>query len=348
MKKLLIAVLVLCAACTTGGPKSETAAREEVRGIWLHSGVFDKNADVARKQISDLFDSYAEIGINNLFCYYTLKDEHGFDWDYLQVLIDEGHKRGIKIHSNFCPGHNVAITGEIKDHPEWLIEDRDSQKYNALNLTLPEVRDYWMRRMAQAMEYDIDGIHLDYLRFPVNQRFSYDSVTCAAFKKEFGYSPKEVAQDDGSIYWCEWINWNTKQITGFLRETRELIDKSGKKVLLGADVFPNPYTAKVLIGQDWESWAGMGLLDFICPMLYTNDLDLFREYTARAVKIAGNGYEVYPGIGVASSHNKITKELLVKEVEITREEGTDGVIFFSGNSFTPEFRDTLKMTVFRK
>lgn len=314
----------------------------------MHSGVFEKQADVARKQIADLFDSYQEIGINHLYCYYTLKDEHGFDWDYLQVLIDEGHKRGIKIHSIFCPGHNVAIKGEVQEHPEWLIQDRDSQQYNALNLALPAVRQYWLRRITQALEYDIDGIHLDYIRFPVNQRFSYDSVTCAAFKSEFGYSPREVSQDDGSIYWCEWINWNARQITGMVREVRELIDRSGKKVLLGADVFPNPYTAKVLIGQDWESWAGLGLLDFICPMLYINDLNLFREYVARAIKIAGDGYAVYPGIGVKTSHNQITKELIVKEVEIIRDEGADGVIFFSGYSFTPEFRDTLKLTVFRK
>lgn len=348
MKKIVFACMLILSACTATEKKSGQPVADEVRGIWLHSGVFDKNADVAREQINKLFDSYQEIGINHLFCYYTLKDEHGFDWDYLQVLIDEGHKRGIKIHSNFCPGHNVAITGEIKDHPEWLIEDRDSQKYNALNLTLREVRDYWKRRISQALEYDIDGIHLDYLRFPVNQRFSYDSVTLAAFKKEYGVTPLDDSPDDGSMVWCEWINWNARQITEFAQEVRDLIDQSGKKVLLGADVFPNPYTAKVLIGQDWESWAGMDIFDFICPMLYTNNLDLFREYVARAVKIAGDKPDVYPGIGVASSHNKITKEFLVKEVEITREEGTDGVIFFSGYSLTPEFRDTLKMSVFRK
>ncbi len=103
----------------------------------------------------------------------------------------------------------------------------------------------------------------------------------------------------------------------------------------------------MLIGQDWEKWAGEGIVDFICPMLYTNDLALFREYTARAVELAGNGCRVYPGIGVGTSHNKITKELIVKEVQIAREERADGFIFFSGNSFTPEFRDTLKSTVLK-
>ncbi len=212
-------------------------AKEEFRGVWLHSGLFDKNAATGRDQIRKLFDSYREIGINNLFCYYTLKEENGFEWDYLQVLIEEGHARGIKIHPIFCPGHEVAITGEVKDHPEWLIEDRDGKRYTAMNLTLPEARSYWMRRMSRVLSYDIDGIHLDYMRFPVNQRYSYDSLTCQAFKKEYGYSPKEVSQDDGSMMWCEWIGWNARQITEFINETRQMLDKSGKKLMIGVDVF---------------------------------------------------------------------------------------------------------------
>jgi uncharacterized lipoprotein YddW (UPF0748 family) len=309
--------------------------------------LFDKKADIARTQIVKLFDSYQDIGINNLFCYYTLNDENGFDWDYLQTLIDEGHKRAMKIHPIFCPGHEIALTGEIKEHPEWLIQDRDGKKYNALNLTLPDVRNYWMKRMSKVLKYDIDGIHLDYIRFPVNQRYSYDSLTCAAFKKEFAYSPKEVSQDDGSMIWCEWIGWNGRQITEFVRETRNLIDQTGKKIVLGVDVFPNPETAKVLIGQDWESWAKMDLVDFICPMLYTNNLNLFREYTATALKIAGKGYAVYPGIGVHTSHNHITGNLLIKEIQITREESTGGFVFFSGNSLTESLRDTLKSTILK-
>ena len=55
----------------------------------------------------------------------------------------------------------------------------------------------------------------------------------------------------------------------------------------------------------------------------------------------------YPGIGIYTAHNKITKELLVKEVIITREEKTNGMVFFSGNSFNKEMQDTLKVTLFK-
>ncbi|MDD4644575.1 MAG: family 10 glycosylhydrolase [Bacteroidales bacterium] len=352
MKTKLPLLLIACMLCLGAFAQKEKGSTPvsstEFRGVWLHSTFFDKKADIARAQIVKLFDSYQEIGINNLFCYYTLPEENGLDWDYLQVLIDEGHKRGIRIHPTFCPGHETASIGEIKDHPEWLIVNRDGTKFNALNLTRADVRDFWKRQIREVMKYDIDGIHLDYMRFPVNQQFSYDSLTISLFRKEYGRSPLDDSQDDGSILWCEWINWNGRQITGLLREIRELVNQSGKKILLGADVFPNPETSKVLIGQDWASWAQTDLLDFICPMFYTNNLDLFREYTDRAVKITKKGMGVYPGVGVGTSHNKITKDLLVKEVQITRDAGTGGVIFFSGFSFDSGMSDTLKTTLFRK
>jgi uncharacterized lipoprotein YddW (UPF0748 family) len=115
---------------------------------------------------------------------------------------------------------------------------------------------------------------------------------------------------------------------------------------LGADVFPDLETSKVLIGQEWGYWAETGLVDFICPMLYTNNLDLFKEYLQKAMDFAGKKSTVYPGIGVHTSHNDITKDLICKEVIISRELGAKGMVFFSGYSLNKEMRDTLKSGVF--
>lgn len=320
--------------------------QNEVRAIWLHTSMFDKNEGTAREQIATLFDSYKEIGINNLFCYNTLTDEHNMGWDYLRVLIEEGHKRDIKIHPIFSPGHEINLKKEMIEHPGWLIQNMDSTFYPGFNIALPEVRRYWLDRISTVLAYDIDGIHLDYIRFPVNQRFSYDSLTCSMFKKEYGYTPLEVAHDGGSMIWCEWIKWNGKQVTALVSGIKELIVKSGKKVVLGADVFPSLEVSKVEIGQDWSGWAEKELVDFVCPMLYCNDLDLFKEYVDDAITASGNNCAIWPGIGIATSHNKITKEILIQEINILREKGTGGVVFFSGNSFNQDFRDTLKTTVF--
>jgi hypothetical protein len=92
---------------------------------------------------------------------------------------------------------------------------------------------------------------------------------------------------------------------------------------------------------------GEGGLKLDWWMLYTNNLDLFKEYLRNALILADGKCRVYPGIGVYTSHNKITKELIVKEISITREEKTNGMVFFSGNSFNKEMQDTLKVSLFK-
>lgn len=195
------------------GCRSSETANSEMRAVWLHPGVFNTDRDTALQEMKELFDSYKEAGINNLFCYNSLKDENGFQWDYLQTLIDESHKRGIMIHPMICPGYPVRKEGEIAEHPEWLVVNIDSTTSNQLNPALPEVRDYWLRRVSEVMQYEIDGIHLDYARFAIDHKYSYDSVTTGEFKKVYGSSPIDVSHNCGSMIWCEWIKWNGAQMT---------------------------------------------------------------------------------------------------------------------------------------
>jgi len=326
---------------------SQERGTKEGRAVWLHASIFEDEEKEATQQLKEILDKYAEIDINNIFCFYTMMDQHQKRWDFLKILIKETHERSIKVHPIFCPGQRVKLEGEIKEHPEWLIRGINGEIYPNLNITHPEVKKYLVRKISEALKYDIDGIHLDYIRFQVNQGFSYDEATCDAFKKEYGFSPVEVHHDCGSMVWCEWIKWNANHVTDLVKQIKKTIDESGKNIVLGVDVFPNPESAKVLIGQNWALWAKEGLVDIICPMFYTNDLELFRCYVNEAVKIADGKCSVYPGIACHSSHNKNTPEGVVQEVLISRETGADGVVFFSGSSLTDEFIDKLKSTVFR-
>ncbi|MCK4813371.1 MAG: family 10 glycosylhydrolase [Candidatus Marinimicrobia bacterium] len=324
------------------------AQQEEGRAVWLHASIFEDEEKEATQHLKELLNKYDKIGINNIFCFYTMMDQHQKKWDFLKVLLKEAHQRNIKIHSIFCPGQRVKLEGKIMEHPEWLIRGKKGEIYPNLNLANPEAREYLKRKVQEALKYDIDGIHLDYIRFPVNQRFSYDKTTCESFKKEYGYSPLEVKHDCGSMVWSEWIKWNAKHVTALVKEIKETINKSGRNVVLGVDVFPDHVTAQVLIGQDWELWAKEGIVDFICPMLYTNDTDLFRRFVKEAVKAADGKCLVYPGIACRSSHNKNTPEGVAQEVKIAREAGADGVVFFSGFSLNEEFINKLKLEVFKE
>lgn len=335
---LIIFMVSGCNVKTDPGP--------ELRGVWLHPGLFSLNRDKAIMQMDSLFSLYSLIGINNLFCYNSAPGENSFEWDYLEALISKGHEKGIKIHPVFYPGYTVNLEVEINRTPSWLIRDMDGKVQPHFNLSNPEVRKYWIDKIVSVLRYEVDGIHLDYIRFPVTQMYSYDSLTCADFKKEYGYTPLEVSHDCGSMIWCEWIKWNARQVTRLVEDIKKGIAESDRPVVLGADVFPDMETADVLIAQNWEEWASKGLVDFICPMLYTNNSGLFQEYLKNALSVARGRCNVYPGIGVRTSHNDITADLIVQQVKITRAEKTNGMVFFSGYSFSKEIRDALDASVF--
>jgi len=328
-------------------PSFGIAKDSEARAVCLHDSMFSVEKKEAVSKLENLLEDYGEIGINLIFIFHDLSRKP-WNWDFLQVMLDEAHKKGIKVHPILHPGYRVRLEGEIKEHPEWLIKGIKDELYPHLNLAHPGAQQYVLRQVSALLKYNIDGIKLDYIRFPLGQSFSYDEKTRLTFKTQYGQDPRDVGHDSGEIIWCEWIQWNADQITSLVRKTKALILKSGKKIPLSVDVFPDLESAKVEIAQDWGKWAEEGIVDMLCPMIYTNNLELFRKYTRAAVKIANGKCLVYPSIACISSHNKNTPDGVVQSVKIAREEGAQGVGFFSGYSLTEEFIARLKSTVFAK
>ncbi|MBE9491987.1 MAG: family 10 glycosylhydrolase [Bacteroidetes bacterium] len=326
---------------------SQSALNKEVRAVCLHDYMFSSEKREAAVLLEDILDQYTTIGINYIACFYDLSNQPR-DWDFLEVMIEKAHQRNIQVHPIIHPGYSVKLEGEIKEHPEWLIRGKKGEIYPNLNLANPEARKYILKNISNVIKnYDVDGIRLDYVRFQLNQGFSYDKATCEVFKKEYGESPLDVNQDAGSIIWCKWIEWNAEQVTTLVKDVKALIIKSGKDITLSVDVFPGREAAKIEIAQDWGRWAEEGIVDALCPMIYTNNLEVFREAVKDAVTTANGRCLVFPSIGVKSSHNTNTPDGVVESVKISREEGTDGVYFFSGYSLKDEFITELKSTVFK-
>jgi uncharacterized lipoprotein YddW (UPF0748 family) len=333
------------------GPRTHAAdggavrvgASAEPRAVWIHAALFPADRAEAIGRMRALLDDYRAAGITAVFCFDSLPAQHHKSWDLLAALVAEAHARQIEVHPVICPGYPVALEGEVQRQPEWLITGMKGEIYRNLNLAHAGARQHIVGQVSEALTYDIDGIHLDYTRFPVGQTFSYDRETTDAFKKEFGQSPLEVAHDSGSMIWCEWIKWNARQVTTLVGDIRSVVKRKDNRLALSAAVFPNPGISPVEIGQDWADWARQHVVDVLCPMLYTSDTRLFREYVKEAVRVAkAGGCRLYAGIACASSHNKNTPAGVAAAMAIAREEGADGAVFFSGYSLDRSFLDAIK------
>lgn len=92
-------------------------------------------------------------------------------FDPLAFAIKEAHKRGLELHAWFNTFHTSSTMDGTPagDHPEWVCRDGNGNPmpaYRAISPGLKEVRDYTLDVIMEIVNnYDIDGMHLDYIRW---------------------------------------------------------------------------------------------------------------------------------------------------------------------------------------
>jgi len=362
-KGVIIPVLVifvfLAAAQEAGAGRRLPETAGEVRAVWLHPGLFGPLRDAAAAKITAILDGYVKAGINTLIILVKNTTGHiyfqsqigvadpAYGYDFFDLFLSEARKRKMTVHAWFCVFPEGAILGEVRQHPEWLIRDKERRFVATANPALPAVRQYEINLMLELVRrYSVDWVHLDYIRYPcdpIEPNFSFDPETLRLFKEFSGVDLLQVkAHDSGNMIWNAWLEWNRDQVTKFMRELKEALGSIGRRVQVSAAVFPDPVNATVLIGQDWPRWAADGLVDMLCPMLYTNHTDFFKRAVGRAMEAARGRSLVCPGIGIGTSHNQNTPEGMAEQVRISRELGAAGVVFFSGSSLGEPFLERLK------
>lgn len=210
-------------------------------------------------------------------------------FDPLATAIQAAHSRGLKLEAwvNVVPAwwgttppadpHQVW-----NEHKDWLWYDQNGKLqpfsdkfYASLNPCLPEVRRYLADVMRDLVaRYDVDGLHLDYIRFPNEKAeagadYPRDAKTVKLFRGETGKTPE---QDKAG-----WNAWRAEQVTNLLREIRRQVRQEKPDVELSAAVGPEPERALEHHFQDVRTWVKEGLVDALYPMNYTKEPATFQR-----------------------------------------------------------------------
>ncbi|HVF11269.1 MAG TPA: hypothetical protein VNA16_10720, partial [Abditibacteriaceae bacterium] len=102
--------------------------------------------------------------------------------------------------------------------------------------------------------------------------------------------------------------------------------KAKPQVQVSAAVWRKHRLYRAALKQDWLRWVQEGWLDFVVPMDYTADHQDFRD-TVRA-QVANTAGKMPIAAGIAAYMQK-TPEGLLKQIDIARQEGTDGYVVFA-------------------
>ncbi|HVF11438.1 MAG TPA: family 10 glycosylhydrolase, partial [Abditibacteriaceae bacterium] len=317
----------------------------EIRGIWIHTyGPYDWDTvmkKIAAAGFNCVFVRVAR-GMNAIYpSQYLPRDgwAEAAGGDEMQRALDAAHRNGLEFHAwKVCFNSNAATRtgpGPRAFHDPMVAEDRvsrDPAGTQATFLTPGDPRNEELEfnvMLELATKYNVDGVHFDYIRYTEEPSYDFDygDVSRREFEKATG---KVVFSWPADVYSgprkLEYEDWERDNINRLVRRVYEAVKKAKPQVQVSAAVWRKHRLYRAALKQDWLRWVQEGWLDFVVPMDYTADAEDFRE-TVRA-QVANTAGKMPIAAGIASYMQK-TPEDLLKQIEIARQEDTDGYVLFA-------------------
>lgn len=309
-------------------------------------------------------------------------------FDPLELILARAHGAGLKVHAwinvNLVSDADPPATrGHIvHTHPEWLMVPRAlATNLGRLNPRNPE----YLKRLADyakansdrvegvflspvhrgsvahttrviadiASRYDVDGIHLDYIRYPSDE-FDYSADVLEEFRKHVTSRISAAERREYSrrargrpLFYTEmfplrWQEFRRARLTALLTKIRAVVKARRARAMLSAAVFPDAIDASTRRFQDWSGWLQSGLLDAICPMAYTTDSTLFREQIASVEHLAYNR-PVWAGIGAY----QLSPSATIEHIRAARQLGAEGIVLFSYDNLDSSYVEAVADAAFR-
>ncbi|MEA5463491.1 glycoside hydrolase family 10 protein [Leptothoe sp. PORK10 BA2] len=326
-------------------PVEQSLAQPEIRAMWLDRGTIVRARSEAN--LAQVFDRLAAAGINTVF-FETINAGYPIypsriapqqnpltrHWDPLASAVKLGKERGIEVHAwvwLFAAGnrrHNHLLNlpanypGPLLNaNPGWAAYDRQGraipvgQDKPFLDPANPEVRSYLMRMLQElANNYDVDGIHFDYVRYPfqdpaADQTYGYGTAARLRFRDMNGIDPALLSpRNNPSLssqeqrrqqqLWQLWTEFRVEQVSSFVAEASQMLRQQQPDLTISAAVFAKPTHERVQkIQQDWETWAKRGDVDWIVLMSYAMDTKRFEDLIRPWILEADYGSTlIIPGI----------------------------------------------------
>lgn len=287
-----------------GGPP------DEIRGWWVHA--FDDTLHT-RESLHQMLDEAARSGANTIIAQVSRRQDATYasshlprlpepglsaGLDVLAELVPAAHDRGLQVHawSSVLPAYHEDYDalelpadhvwrrhGPGSDEP-WVSADVNGNPGKFLDPGVPGVQQHVVDALTEiAANYDVDGVHLDYLRYAQGDvRLAadgnsgvtgYNDIALQRFDAQTGRGTRPDPSDE---HWSAWRRAQTRDLMHRVRaeiaEVAPDVAVSQAAITWGAP----PDDAGGLgqtptfrwVFQNWPRWLQEGAIDVAVPMNY--------------------------------------------------------------------------------
>ena len=315
--------------------------KHEVRAVWLTTiGGIDwphsYSTATQKAELISILDQLQQAGINTVLIQTRVRATTIFPtttepwdgcltgrpgtspgYDPLQMCIDECHRRGMECHAWIVtiPVGKWNGTGckLLRQKYPTLIKKIGDEGY--MNPEMPQTGDYLANFCAEVTrKYDVDGIHLDYIRYPETWKI-------------------KVARPQGRQYITDIvakINRAVKSLKPWIKLSCSPIGKYDDLSRYRS----SGWNANTTVCQDAQGWLRDGLMDALFPMMYFQG----NNFYPFAIDWLEHSYGriVAPGLAVYMMHPREKNwdlDVITREMSVLRQIGL-GCTFFRSKFFT--------------
>ena len=342
MKKIIHFIVLFL----IGLPNYAQAPKEEIRAVWLttiggidwpHSyATTPQSVKVQKQELTRILDQLQQANINTVFLQARVRATTIFPsnmepwdgclsgkpgtspgYDALRFAIEECHQRGMQCHAWIVTipvgkWNSYGCKALRQKYPRQIVKIGED---GYMNPEMPQTGDYLARFCADVTRnYDIDGIHLDYIRYPETWKI-------------------KTSRSQGRNH-----------ITNIVRKVYEAVKSEKPWVMVSCspigkhDDLPrfkssgwNAYTA---VCQDAQGWLDEGIMDALFPMMYFQG-NHFYPFAVNWKEFS-HGRLVAPGLAVYMLHPQERNwglDIIKREMHVLRNLGM-GYVFFRSKFFT--------------
>lgn len=350
MKHLKISLLLLCLLFAIRTSAQIPIPKHEVRAVWLTTiGGLDwphnyaqseRSARKQQQELCDILDQLQAAHVNTVLLQTRIRATtlypsamepwdgclSGFPgkspgYDALQFAIQECHRRGMELHAWIVtiPVGRWNATGckQLRTRYPNMIRKIGDEGF--MNPEQPETADY-LARMCQEItrDYDIDGIHLDYIRYP-------ETWTIKVSREQGRKNITRIVQK---------IHHAVKALKPWVKMSCSPVGKFDDL----SRYWSHGWNAYTTVCQDAQGWLRDGLMDELFPMMYFKG-DQFFPF---AIDWQENSYGriVAPGLGIyfmSSKEKDWPVDIIQREIHVLRHYGL-GHAYFRSKFFTDNIK----------
>ena len=273
--------------------------------------------------------------------------------DQLELSTQAGQRHQLAVHAWIVCWDLTGAPPEFMDRMRQegrLIQRADGSEMRWLNPAHPANVQLMVDSLVEvANRYPVQGIHLDYIRYP-DRNACYAPFTRQRFEEWLGRSvpnwPAD-AQPSGSLD-AQFRRFRADQITLAVRAVHRAIRRQHPDLTLSAAVWGGYPAVVDSIGQDWPVWLERGYLDFVTPMNYASDYAAFMQLTRNQMQLPQAQNRIRPGIGVTAAESQLSADQVIRQILGARSLGATGwVLFDLNNTLRAETLPTLSLGVTR-